>query len=124
MFLFSRELRALDELFSREPEDRAEWVGSARSHYAAKREPSPQGIVSKAVSKFSPKKPAPDPAPKPNTIKPVTGGPQSKFAQLEGWTFPKQGWHPIFEGHPRGTIPPITQTVAPPPPKGKRELLG
>jgi len=29
--LFSRELRALDELFSREPEDRVEWAGFART---------------------------------------------------------------------------------------------
>jgi len=28
--LLSRELRALDELFSREPEDRAKWAGFAR----------------------------------------------------------------------------------------------
>jgi len=37
--LFSRELQVLDELFSREPEDWAEWAGSARDHYTAKREP-------------------------------------------------------------------------------------
>jgi len=29
------------DLFSREPEDWAEWAGFARDHYTAKREPSP-----------------------------------------------------------------------------------
>ena len=29
------------ELFSREPEDLAEWAGFAREYYTAKREPSP-----------------------------------------------------------------------------------
>jgi len=43
--LLARELQALDELFSREPEDWAEW---------AKREPSPGNVISK---------PTPQPAP-------------------------------------------------------------
>jgi len=43
--LFSRELQALDELFSREPEDWAEWAGFARDHSTAKREPSPHDGV-------------------------------------------------------------------------------
>ena len=46
--MFSRELQALDELLSREPEDWAEWAGFARDHFAAKREPSPGGVFSKA----------------------------------------------------------------------------
>jgi len=45
--LFSRELQALDELFSRGPEGWAEWAGSARDYYTAKREPSPGGMISK-----------------------------------------------------------------------------
>jgi len=42
------------ELFSREPKDWAEWAGSARDYYTAKREPSPGGMISK---------PAPEPKP-------------------------------------------------------------
>jgi len=54
--LFSRELQALDELFSREPEGWAEWAGFARSHYTAKREPSSYTSFSDlpAGSKVSP----------------------------------------------------------------------
>jgi len=48
--LFSRELQALDELFSREPEDRTKWAGYGYS--TAKREPSPQGT---SLSKSKPK---------------------------------------------------------------------
>ena len=59
--LLSRELQALDELFSREPEDWAEWAGYARSHYTAKREPFPGNIVS-----------TPDPKPKPAPTLPQT----------------------------------------------------
>jgi len=39
--LFSRELQALDELSSREPEDLAKWAGFARDHYIAKRDTPP-----------------------------------------------------------------------------------
>jgi len=42
--LFSRELQALEELFSRDPEGWAEWAGSARDYYTAKREPSPKYV--------------------------------------------------------------------------------
>ena len=64
--LLSRELQALDELFSREPEDWAEWAGYARSHYTPKREPFPGNAIS------TPSKPTETstyvsfPSPKPN----------------------------------------------------------
>jgi len=64
--LFSRELRALDELFSREPEDWAEWAGSARDYYTAKREPSPGNIPTKRAPYTSHRSPTPplyDPRP-------------------------------------------------------------
>ena len=38
------------ELFSREPEDGAEWAGFARDHYTAKLEPSPGGVIGKPTS--------------------------------------------------------------------------
>ena len=39
--LFSRELQALDELFSREPEDWVEWAGFARDDSHIERPPKP-----------------------------------------------------------------------------------
>jgi len=46
-----RELQALDELFSREPEDWAEWAGSTRDRCTTKREPSSGGATPKGGSK-------------------------------------------------------------------------
>ena len=60
--LFSRELQALNELFSREPEDWADWAGFA------KREPSPGGGRGP-----QPPKPAPRPD-GPVPIAPNSGG--------------------------------------------------
>ena len=55
--LFSREPQALDELFSREPEGWAEWAGSARDYYTAKREPSPGAMFSKTPKPIPPYNP-------------------------------------------------------------------
>ena len=66
--LFSRELQALDELFSREPEDWAGWAGSARDYHTAKREPSPGNILPKRAPFFGFKNVPPLYDPKPESV--------------------------------------------------------
>ena len=76
--LFSRELQALDELFSREPKDWAEW---------AKREPSPGNVIQKVTDKvtdkvagpgYLPANHVPGPAPRPTEDRVIsTTGPQT-----------------------------------------------
>ena len=122
--MFPREIQALDELFSREPEGWAEWAGSARSYHAAKREPCPGCTGSKSSPKppsrpsspEPPKRPYspfdnPPPTPPPKEFR--VGGavtskvPSSDFQKLDpSRPHRKDEWHAVFEPDPKNPVRP------------------
>jgi len=126
------------DLFSREPEDWAEWAGSARDHYAAKREPYPGSTFSR--SRTPPPPPKIPLTPFNSFASPV---PPTEPSTFFGGSFPfrtgtpdrKDTPQPVKEPTPQKWMPSITEVANSKKssgvwvlkgnsvqPKGKREL--
>ena len=103
------------ELFSREPEDWAEWAGFARDHHTAKREPSPAGGLKPPPrapddGKTRLKTPVHNPS---GFLRPPNGPVESGKTRMPGTKR-----EPSPRGTPTGRVPPGVTTLKS---KSKRE---